>query len=155
MAALAAEKVRQFGIEPKVALLSHSNFGSSGHETAVKVRDAVEILQRDYPDLEVDGEMHADTALNQELRDTLLPGSKLKGEANLMVMPSLDAANISYNMVKMLGDGLSVGPILVGSALPAHVLTPSLTARGIVNMTAIAVVDAQMHARGENGTGQA
>lgn len=147
MAVLAADEVQRFGITPKVALLSHSNFGSSTHESAVKVRKAVEILQRDYPDLEVDGEMHADTALNEELRNTLLPGSKLKGDANLMVMPSLDAANISYNMVKMLGDGLSVGPILVGSALPAHVLTPSLTARGIVNMTAIAVVDAQMHER--------
>ncbi|WP_259779313.1 NADP-dependent malic enzyme [Aestuariispira ectoiniformans] len=147
MAVLAADEVQRFGIKPKVALLSHSNFGSSTHESAIKVRKAVEILQREYPDMEVDGEMHADTALNAELRDTLLPGARLEGDANLMVMPSLDAANISYNMVKMLGDGLSVGPILVGSALPAHVLTPSLTARGIVNMTAIAVVDAQTHER--------
>lgn len=150
MAVLAADKVQNFGIKPKVALLSHSNFGSSTHDSAVKVRQAVEILQQKYPEMEVDGEMHADTALNQELRDTLLPGAKLTGDANLMVMPSLDAANISYNMVKMLGDGLSVGPILVGSALPAHVLTPSLTARGIVNMTAIAVVDAQKHERNAN-----
>ncbi|RED52534.1 NADP-dependent malic enzyme [Aestuariispira insulae] len=145
MAVLSAKEVKTFGIEPKIAMLSHSNFGSSKKASAVKVREAVEILQRDYPDLEVEGEMHADTALNEELRESFLSDSKLSGEANLMIMPNLDAANISYNMLKMLGDGLSVGPILVGAAQPVHILTPSLTVRGIVNMTAVAVADAQKH----------
>ena len=143
MVVLAAEEVRSFGITPHIAMLSHSNFGTSMHQSAVIVRDAVKILQQQHPDLEVDGEMHADTALNKELRDILLPNCKLTKNANLMIMPNLDAANISYNMVKMLGDGLSVGPIMIGAALPAHILTPSLTVRGIVNMTAVAVNDAQ------------
>ncbi len=143
MVVLAAEEVRSFGITPHIAMLSHSNFGTSMHQSAVIVHNAVKILQEQYPDLEVDGEMHADTALNKELRDILLPNCKLTKNANLMIMPNLDAANISYNMVKMLGDGLSVGPIMIGAALPAHILTPSLTVRGIVNMTAVAVNDAQ------------
>ena len=149
MAVLAAEEVQTFGIRPKIAMLSHSNFGSSKAASAAKVREAVKILQRDYPHLEVEGEMHADTALDEELRESLLSDSKLTGEANLLIMPNLDAANISYNVLKMLGDGLSVGPVLVGSAQPVHILTPSLTVRGIVNMTAVAVVDAQMHEKAQ------
>jgi malate dehydrogenase (oxaloacetate-decarboxylating)(NADP+) len=146
MATMAAAKVRQFGIEPKIAMLSHSNFGSSDSPTADKMRAAVAMLQRDT-DLEVEGEMHADTALDEALRETLLPDNKLSGAANLLIMPNLDSANIAYNAVKMLGDGLSVGPIMIGVARPVHVLTTSVTARGIVNMTAVAVVDAQVEAR--------
>ena len=146
MAILAAEEVRRFGIEPKIALLSHANFGSSDSPSSIKMRQAVAILQRET-DLEVEGEMHADTALDETLRATLMPDNKLSGTANLMIMPTLDAANIAYNAVKMLGDGLSVGPIMIGSARPVHILTTSLTARGIVNMTAVAVVDAQMETR--------
>lgn len=143
MAVLAAEEVKRFGIEPKVALLSHANFGSSDSPTSLKMREAVAILQSET-DLEVEGEMHADTALDEALRATLLPDNKLSGAANLLIMPNLDSANIAYNAVKMLGDGLSVGPIMVGAARPVHVLTTSVTARGIVNMTAVAVVDAQI-----------
>ncbi|NMM46627.1 NADP-dependent malic enzyme [Rhodospirillaceae bacterium KN72] len=145
MTVMAAEEVRRFGIEPKVALLSHANFGSADTPSAAKMRKAVELLQAET-DLEVEGEMHADTALDEVLRETLLPGNKLTGAANLMVMPSLDAANIAYNAVKMLADGLSVGPIMIGAARPVHILTTSVTARGIVNMTAVAVVDAQTEA---------
>ncbi|MBP5856158.1 NADP-dependent malic enzyme [Marivibrio halodurans] len=142
---LASEEVNRFGITPKIAMLSHSNFGISDHPSAKRVRDAVAILRERRPDLEVEGEMHADSALDPELRESIFPDSRLEGRANLLIMPTLDAANIAYNSVKMLGDGLSVGPILVGAAKPAHVLTPSVTARGIVNMTALAVVDAQIH----------
>ncbi len=146
MAILSAEEVRRFGIEPRVAMLSHSNFGTMDTPSARRMRDAVAILQ-ETTDLEVDGEMHADTALDPFLRQTLLPDCALKKNANLLIMPSLDAANIAYNMVKMLGDGLSVGPILVGAAKPVHILTPAVTVRGIVNMTALAVVDAQEWAK--------
>jgi len=146
MAVMAAVEARRFGIEPKVALLSHSNFGSSQEGCSLRMRAAVEILHRDHPELEVDGEMHADTALDQGLRDSLLPGSKLKGEANILIMPSIDAANIAYNVVKKLANGLTVGPMLIGASKPAHVLTNSVTARGIVNMSALAVVDAQARA---------
>jgi malate dehydrogenase (oxaloacetate-decarboxylating)(NADP+) len=147
MAVLTAEEVRRFGIEPRIALLSHSNFGASKHASALKVQAAAEILKKTHPELEVDGEMHADTALNKELRDYLMPECRLKGDANTLIMPNLDAANIAYNMTKMLGDGLSVGPMLVGAQMPVHILTPSLTARGIVNMTAVAVVDVQDQAK--------
>ena len=143
MAILSAKEMDRFGIRPKIAMLSHSNFGSSKHPSAIKVRKAVKWLQENT-DLEVEGEMHADTALNPDLRASILPDSKLKGIANLLIMPNLDAANIAYNIGKMLGDGLSVGPMLVGPALPVHILTTSVTVRGIVNMTALAVVDAQM-----------
>lgn len=141
-AILSADEVRRFGIEPKIAFLSHANFGSSDSPSSEKMRRAVNILQNST-DLEVEGEMHADTALNEALRQSLLPQSQLSGSANLMIMPNLDAANIAYNAVKMLGDGLSVGPIMIGAAKPVHILTPSVTARGIVNMTAVAVVDSQ------------
>ncbi len=140
---LAAQLVKRFGIEPKVALLSHSNFGSSDTPSAVKMRNALEILHRDVPGLEVEGEMHANTALDEALRRRIFPGSKLKGEANVFILPNLDAANIAYNLVMSLGEGTPVGPLLVGSAKPAHILTPSVTVRGVINMTALASVEAQ------------
>ncbi|MCZ6482017.1 MAG: NADP-dependent malic enzyme, partial [Alphaproteobacteria bacterium] len=143
MTLMAAEHVRRFGIEPKVALLSHASFGSSDTPSARKVRAAISLLHERAPNLEVEGEMHADAAIDEELRLRLFPNSRLKGSANILIFPSLDAANISYNLVKVLGNGLSVGPILIGMAKPAHVLTPSVTARGVVNMSAVAVVDAQ------------
>ncbi len=146
MTLLAAEEIRRFGIAPKVALLSHSNFGGSDAPSAVKMRQAVQMIVDRAPDLEVEGEMHGDSALSEEIRQRIFPNSRLKGQANLMIMPTVDAANIAFNMLKVLGDGLSVGPILMGVAKPAHVLTPSVTVRGIVNMTAVAAVDAQLHA---------
>lgn len=147
---LAAEEVRRFGIEPKVALLSHSNFGSRQTESAQKMRDALSILHERAPYLEVEGEMHGDAALSDDIRERIFPNSRLKGQANLLIMPNLDAANISFNLLKVLGEGLSVGPILMGASLPAHILTPSATVRNIVNVTALAAVDAQMvaHQRG-------
>ncbi len=146
MTIMSAEQVRRFGITPKVALLSHSNFGSAKDASARKMRRVVEILRARAPELEVEGEMHADAALSEEIRERIFPGSRLSGPANLLVMPTLDAANIAFNMVKVLGDGLPVGPILVGTARPAHIVTPSVTARGLVNMSALAAVDAQLHA---------
>ena len=144
IARMAADELRRFGIEPSVALLSHSNFGSSSSASARKMRRACEILHATSPDLNVDGEMHGDAALSQEMRDKLHPDSRLKGEANLLVMPNLDAANISFNLMKMAnGDGVSVGPILLGAAKPVHIVTPSATVRRLVNMTALAVVDAK------------
>jgi malate dehydrogenase (oxaloacetate-decarboxylating)(NADP+) len=146
-ARLAAHHIQRFGIEPKAALLSHSNFGSADTASARKMRRALEILAREAPDLEVDGEMHGDTALSEELRRRLMPVSRLSGEANLLVFPSLDAANIALNLLKVMTDALHVGPILLGSAMPAHILTPSVTSRGVVNMTALAAVEAQEKAR--------
>jgi malate dehydrogenase (oxaloacetate-decarboxylating)(NADP+) len=143
MTLLAARHVRRFGLTPKVALLSHSSFGSAVTPSARKMREALALLHKRCPELEVEGEMHADAALNESIRENIFPNSKLKGTANLLVMPTLDAANIAFNLVKALGEGLSVGPILLGTAAPAHILTPSVTARGIVNMSAVAVVDAQ------------
>ncbi|MEX0921782.1 MAG: NADP-dependent malic enzyme [Rhodovibrionaceae bacterium] len=143
MTCLAAHAVRRFGIAPKIALLSHSNFGSSEAKSAEKVRQAMRLLHERYPDLEVEGEMHADAALSEQIRQHVFPNSYLSGAANLLILPTLDAANIAFNMVKVLGDGLPVGPILIGAAQPAHILTPSVTARGIVNMSAVAVVEAQ------------
>jgi len=149
MALMSAEHIRRFGIEPKVALLSHANFGSSDTPSSMKVREALRLLHERHPELEVEGEMHADAALDETIRNRVFPNSRLKGSANLLIFPNLDAANISYNLAKSLGNGLSVGPILVGLAKPAHVLTSSVTARGIVNMSAVAVVDAQDRARAE------
>ncbi|HLH92404.1 MAG TPA: NADP-dependent malic enzyme [Xanthobacteraceae bacterium] len=142
-AVLAAAHVRRFGIEPKIALLSHSNFGSYDTESARKMRRATEILNARHPELEVDGEMQSDAALSPIFRERALPHSRLKGEANVLIMPNLDAANVAYQMIMVLADGLTVGPILIGAARPAHILTPSVTARGVVNMTAVAVVEAQ------------
>ena len=142
MAMLAAEEVRRFGIAPKVALLSHSSFGTSDAPSAQKMRDALALLAERAPDLEIDGEMHGDAALSAELRMTTLPRTRLKGEANLLIMPTLDAANISFNLLKTAaGDGITIGPILLGAARPVHVVTPSATVRRLVNMTALLVVD--------------
>ncbi|MBI3436814.1 MAG: NADP-dependent malic enzyme [Proteobacteria bacterium] len=143
MAVLAAAHVRRFGIKPKVALLSHSDFGSHDTASARKMRLASERLAMLHPQIEVDGEMQGDCALDPAIRERVLPNSRLKGEANVLIMPTLDAANIAYGMIKVLADALPVGPILVGVARPAHILTPAVTARGIVNMTAIAVVETQ------------
>jgi malate dehydrogenase (oxaloacetate-decarboxylating)(NADP+) len=142
----AAAAVRAFGMTPKVALLSHANFGNAESPTAGKMREAVARLHRHHPELEVEGEMHADAALIPAVRERIFPDSKLKGTANLLVLPTLDSANIAMNMVKALGEGLPVGPLLLGTAQPAHVLTPSVTSRGVVNMTAVSVVDAQRSA---------
>jgi malate dehydrogenase (oxaloacetate-decarboxylating)(NADP+) len=139
---LTSELVLRFGIIPKIALLSHSNFGSRDNVHSKKMRTARELLQVSHPELAVEGEMHADTALSESIRNRVFPNSRFSGMANLLVMPALDSANICYNMVKMLGDGVPVGPILVGMEHPAHVITDSVTVRGIVNMTAVAVVDA-------------
>ncbi len=143
MTLMAAAHVRRFGSEPKVALLSHANFGSADTPSARKMRAALALLHAQAPDLEVEGEMHGDAALNEELRQRIFPNSRLKGSANLLILPNLDAANIAYNLIKAMANGLSVGPILIGLARPAHILTPSVTARGIVNMSALAVVDTQ------------
>ncbi|WP_343564854.1 NADP-dependent malic enzyme [Kiloniella sp. b19] len=140
---MAAEHVKRFGLQPKAALLSHSNFGSSTSESSLKVRKALEIIKSGGHDFEVEGEMHADAALNSEIRERLFPDNDLSGEANLLVFPNLDSANIAFNLMKTVDDALPVGPILVGAAHPAHILTASTTGRGIVNMSAIAVVDAQ------------
>ena len=141
---MAAETVRRFGILPKVALLSHSNFGSVDCESARKMRRALTIIRERAPDLEVDGEMHADAALSAAVRARILPNSSLSGEANLLIFPNLDAANIAFNLVKQVTNSVAVGPILIGPAKPAHIVTPSVTTRGIVNLSALAVVDAQV-----------
>jgi malate dehydrogenase (oxaloacetate-decarboxylating)(NADP+) len=140
---MAAEEMKRFGLQPKAALLSHSNFGSSNQPSAIKMRDALALLQRDAPWLEVDGEMHGDTALDASYRKSLMPASTLNGEANLLVLPNIDAANISYNLLKTAaGGGIAIGPVLLGAALPVHILTPSATVRRIINMTALTVADA-------------
>ena len=140
---LAAEEMKRFGVAPKAALLSHSNFGSSHHPSAVKMRDALALVRERAPWLEVDGEMHGDTALDAAYRRELMPRSTLHGEANLLVMPNIDAANISYNLLKTAaGGGIAIGPVLLGAAKPVHILTPSATVRRVVNMTALTVADA-------------
>ncbi|SMP43626.1 NADP-dependent malic enzyme [Noviherbaspirillum suwonense] len=140
---LAAEEMRRFGLAPRVALLSHSNFGTSNSESARKMRTALALLRELAPDLEVDGEMHGDTALNGALLKRTMPDTTLTGEANLLVMPNIDAANIAYNLLKTTaGNGIAIGPVLLGCAKPVHILTPSATVRRIVNMTALCVVDA-------------
>ncbi|MFQ6023504.1 MAG: NADP-dependent malic enzyme [Acidiferrobacterales bacterium] len=144
MTMLSAEQIRRFGIKPKAALLSHSNFGSFDTESARKMREAVAILHGRAPELEVEGEMHAEAALSAEIREHAFPDSKLKGEANLLVAPNIDAAHIAYGLLRMLGGGVSVGPMLLGVAQPAHVVTQSITVRGLVNMSAITVVQAQI-----------
>ncbi len=147
---MAAEKVRMFGITPKVALLSHSSFGSHVNEQASKMRRALNLVRERAPDLEVDGEMRADAALMPNIRERIFPNSTLKGPANLFVMPDQDAAHIAFNMARVIGKGVNVGPILMGAGRPAHVLTPSATVRRVVNMTAIAVFDAQMEGGGRS-----
>ena len=140
---LAAEEIRRFGITPKAAMLSHSSFGGGDTPTANKMRAALELVNQFAPNLEIDGEMQGDMALSEEIRSRALPENRLKGAANLLVMPNLDAANISFNLLKAAsGDGITVGPILLGAAKPVHIITPSSTVRRIVNMTALVVVDA-------------
>jgi malate dehydrogenase (oxaloacetate-decarboxylating)(NADP+) len=142
---LAAEEIRRFGITPKVALLSHSSFGTSDHPQATKMQRALARINELAPGLEVEGEMHGDAALSEEVRLAAFPNSRLKGEANLLIMPTIDAANISFNLLKVSGGGnVTLGPILLGVARPVHVLTPSATVRRIVNMTALTTVDAQL-----------
>ncbi len=140
---LAAEEMLRFGVQPKAALLSHSSFGSSDQPSALKMRAALALIQRDAPWLEVDGEMHGDAALDAAYRGELMPRSTLTGEANLLVLPNIDAANIAYNLLKTAaGGGIAIGPILLGAAKPVHILTPSATVRRIINITALTVVDA-------------
>jgi malate dehydrogenase (oxaloacetate-decarboxylating)(NADP+) len=140
---MAAEELRRFGFAPRAGLLSHSNFGSSNSESALKMRTTLELIQAMGPDFEVDGEMHADTALDSALRHAIMPNSPLTGDANLLVMPNIEAANIAYNLLKTTsGNGIAIGNILLGCAKPVHIVTPSATVRRIVNMTALCVVDA-------------
>ncbi len=148
MTLLAADEVARFGLTPKVALLSHSSFGTEDTPTSLKMRRALEILRRTAPQLEVDGEMHGDAALSEDIRRQVFPESTLKGQANLLIMPTIDAANISFNLIKTsAGDGLTVGPLLLGAARPVHILTPTATVRRIVNVTALLSVEAQQQAR--------
>ena len=140
---MAALDMKRFGIEPNAALLSHSNFGSSNQPSAVKMREALALIQQRAPWLPVDGELHGDVALDASLRKHMLPSCVLQGSANLLVMPNLDAANISYNLLKSAaGGGIAIGPVLLGTSKPVHILTPSATVRRIVNMTAITVAEA-------------
>jgi malate dehydrogenase (oxaloacetate-decarboxylating)(NADP+) len=146
MTLLAAEEVRRFGLLPKVALLSHSNFGSHDNASARKMGRARELLEQMAPDLEVEGDIHGDAALSESLRTAIFPGSRLKGSANLLIMPNLDAANISYNLLKMTGgEGVTIGSILLGANKSAHILTSTATARRIVNMSALAVAAVKTH----------
>jgi malate dehydrogenase (oxaloacetate-decarboxylating)(NADP+) len=143
MTILAAEEVRRFGIVPKVALLSASNFGSLEMPSSRKMQRALALLQERAPQLEVEGEMHGDAALSEEIRLKVFPNSRVRGQANLLIMPTLDAANISFNLLKTAAaDGVTIGPILLGAARAVHILTPSATVRRLVNMTALTVVDA-------------
>ncbi|MCQ0988557.1 NADP-dependent malic enzyme [Jiella marina] len=142
MTRLAVAELLRFGIDPKVALVSHSNFGSDDTDATIKLREALAIIRAEMPDLEIDGEMHGDAALNEAMRKRTMPNSTLSGEANLLVFPTLDAANITLNVVKSMTDALHVGPILLGAASPAHVMTPSVTSRGVVNIAAIASAQA-------------
>jgi malate dehydrogenase (oxaloacetate-decarboxylating)(NADP+) len=140
---MAAAEMRRFGLMPRAALLSHSNFGTGNNESAVKMREALAIIREKAPELEIDGEMHGDVALDPALLKATMPDSPLKGEANLLVLPNIEAANISYNLLKTAaGNGIAIGPILLGCPKPVHVLTPSATVRRIVNMTALCVMDA-------------
>jgi malate dehydrogenase (oxaloacetate-decarboxylating)(NADP+) len=143
MTMLAAEAVRRFGLEPRVALLSHSSFGSADTPSARKMREALALIRERAPELEVEGEMHADAALSKRLLDRAMPDSGLGAEANLLIMPNIDAANITFNALKIVaGAGVTVGPILLGAAKPIHILTPTSTVRRLVNMTALTAVDA-------------
>jgi malate dehydrogenase (oxaloacetate-decarboxylating)(NADP+) len=146
---MAASEMRKLGIVPKVALLSHSNFGSSNAPSAVKMREVLALIQKADPTLEVDGEMHGDSALDATIRSSAVTSSPLKGDANLLVLPNIDAANISYNLLKTAaGNGIAIGPLLLGVAKPIHILTPAATVRRIVNVTTLAVVEAASDARG-------
>lgn len=149
---MAVEQVHLFGIKPKIALLSHSNFGSLQDESALKMVKALELLRDQLPkDIEIDGEMHADAALSAEIRRQIFPNSTLTGEANLLVMPSIEAANIAFNLIKVLDDAQPVGPMLMGTNKPGHIVTPSITVRGIVNIAAFAAVESQQRKRDDKG----
>jgi malate dehydrogenase (oxaloacetate-decarboxylating)(NADP+) len=151
MTLLASDEMRRFGITPKVALISASTFGSLDTPSARKMRAALKLIEARAPELEIEGEMHGDAALSEEIRLKVFPRTKLRGEANLLVMPSLDAANISFNLLKTAsGGGVTIGPMLLGTAKPVHILTPSATVRRIVNMTALAVTDANAPRGQEN-----
>ena len=137
------ELVKRFGIEPKVALLSHSNFGTSNNPSARKVRKAAMVLRETYQDLQIDGEMHVLSALNPKLRDTVYAEANISGRANVLVLPNLDAANIAMGLIRSLTDALLVGPFINGFSKPAHIVIPSVSSRGIFNMTALTVADIQ------------
>jgi len=143
MTLLAAERMRDMGVVPKAALLSHSSFGASDTESARKMRRALGLIRKAAPELEIDGEMHADAALEESIRDRAVTDSRLAGAANLLIMPNIDAANIAFNLLKSAADGLPIGPMLLGMSKPIHVLVPSVTARGVVNLAALAVLQAQ------------
>jgi malate dehydrogenase (oxaloacetate-decarboxylating)(NADP+) len=145
MTILAAEEVRRFGITPRVALLSHSSFGSNQHDpSAQKMREVHRLLSERAPELEVEGEMHGDAALDESIRHSAFPSSSFKGSANLLIMPNLDAANISFNLLKATsGNNVTIGPILLGAAKPVHILTPTATTRRVLNMTALTVAEIQ------------
>ena len=149
--AQATLRLKLFGITPKVAILSHSNFGSHDDASARKMRRVVELLRERLPRVEIEGEMHADTALNPEVRERLFPNSRLSGVANVFVCPNIDAANIAFNITRVMTDGVVLGPILMGLSRPAHVLTPAATVRRVFNMTALAVVEAQIRAQVSGG----
>jgi len=144
---LAAERVRMFGVEPRVALLSHSSFGSHNDASSCKMRLATELITQADPELEVDGEMPADMALSNSYRDQEFPGSRLHHPANLLVMPNLDSAHITFNFARRVSDGVTIGPILMGLDYPAHILTPAASTRRVINMTAFSVMEAQIHER--------
>ncbi|MDB5486139.1 MAG: Malate dehydrogenase (oxaloacetate decarboxylating) Phosphate acetyltransferase, partial [Tardiphaga sp.] len=146
IAAQAAVHLQRFNIKPKIAFVSHSDFGSYDTESSRKMRRAANLFTERHPNIEADGEMQGDTALSEAARELILPHSRLSGVANVLILPNLDAANAAYQMIKVLGDALPVGPILIGPSRPAHILTPSVTARGILNMTAVAAVEAQEQA---------
>ena len=148
MTVLAANQVRRFGMVPKVALVSHSNFGSSDADSAAKMRAALKAIRRVAPELEIEGEMQGELALSQALRDDIFPNSRLEGQANLLIMPTLDAASIAFGLVKQLAGGTEVGPMLLGMARPAHILNSTATVRGVLNMSALVVLDAQMGGEG-------
>ena len=143
MTVLAADQLRHFNITPRVALVSHSNFGTSDRESAVKMRRVYELLTEMNVDFDFDGEMQGDAALDEHIRANDLPSSNLKGSANLLILPTLDSANIAFNLLKTATGSASIGPILLGASKPVHILTPSATARRVVNMTALAVTEAQ------------
>lgn len=143
MTLLAAEELRRFGVEPKVALLSHSSFGSDFSPTADKMREALRLLHEQHPEIDVEGEMHGDAALDGKVRLQVFPNAHMREDANLLIFPTLDAANIAFNLLKSsAGQGVTVGPILLGAAKPVHIMTATATVRRIVNMTALTVVEA-------------
>jgi malate dehydrogenase (oxaloacetate-decarboxylating)(NADP+) len=150
IAGMAASAVKHFGMTPKVAFISHSNFGSSDTASSQKMREALSLFEAAHPEVEAEGEMHADAAFNPVLRSRIFPNSRLTGVANLLVMPNLEAAHIAFNAVKGMSGGISIGPLLLGLAKPVHILTSSITPRGVLNMTALAAVDAQIRSQGED-----